>query len=110
MERRQSQEFRNLCVKFDEKEGGGVGNDVRRKPESNPSRGLNCSFANVTGPSPGPSQGRGAQRKLIYKQTKLSFDVVRGSSRLVSPSTNQKRAQDTDSVEAGGWLKKRRVL
>ena len=59
VERRQSQEFRNLCVKFDEKEGGGVGNDVRRKPESNPSRGLNCSFANVTGPSPGPSQGRG---------------------------------------------------
>ena len=39
VERRQSQEFRNLCVKFDEKEGGGVGNDVRRKPESNPSRG-----------------------------------------------------------------------
>ena len=31
VERRQSQEFRNLCVKFDEKEGGGVGNDVRRK-------------------------------------------------------------------------------
>ena len=30
------------------KEGDGVGNNVRRKPESNPSRGLNCSFANVS--------------------------------------------------------------
>ena len=107
MERRQSQEFRNLCVKFDEKEGGGVGNDVRRKPESNPSRGLNCKCDR---PFAWTKSGEGAQRKLIYKQTKLSFDVVRGSSRLVSPSTNQKRAQDTDSVEAGGWLKKRRVL
>ena len=58
--RRQSQEFRYLCGKFDGKEGGGIETDVRRKPGSNPSRGLTCSFADVKGPSPGQSQGRGA--------------------------------------------------
>ena len=64
-ERRQSQEFINLCMKFDEKEEGGVEEDVRRKPERDPSRGLNCSFASVSGTSPGSSLGRGAQRRLF---------------------------------------------
>ena len=61
---------------------------------------LNCSFVNVDGTSPGPILGRGAWRKL-YTQTKLSFEVIHGTSRLVSLSTNQKRLRDTDSGEGG---------
>ena len=79
--KRQSQEFRYL-----------LGRDA--------SRGLKCSFASTAGAgtSPGPRKGRGAQRKLNFTQTKLSFEVIRGSTGLGSFSTNQKRARNTDSV------------
>ena len=82
--RRQSQEFRNLCGQFDGKERGGVETDVSGMPGRDTSRGLECSFASLsgTGTSPGPRKGRGAQRKLSFTQTKLSFEVIRESSGL----------------------------
>ena len=46
-ERRQIQEFRSLCMKFDEKEEVGVEEDVMRKPERDLSKCLNYSFARV---------------------------------------------------------------
>jgi hypothetical protein len=70
VERRQSQEFRNLCVKFDEKEGGGVGNDVRRKPESNPSRGLNCKCDR---PFAWTKSGEGGTEKINIQANKIIF-------------------------------------
>ena len=90
--------------------GSGIETDVRRKPGSDPSRGLKCSFADGKGTLPGPSQGRGARRKLTYKQTQLSFDVTRGSSELGRISSNQKREWDTDSMAEGRLVKKMKVL
>ena len=101
--RRQSQEFRYLCGQFDGKEGGGM-------PGRDTSRVLKCSFAYGKGTSPGPRKGRGAQRKLNFTQTKLSFEVIRGSSGLDKHSTNQKRDRDTDSVAGGRPGKKPKVL
>ena len=42
---------------------------------------------------PGPNGGRGARRKL-FRQTQIPFDVMKGGSRLVNPSTNRKRGLD----------------
>ena len=110
--RRQSQEFRNLCGQFDGKERGGVETDVSGMPGRDTSRGLECSFASLsgTGTSPGPRKGRGAQRKLNFVQTKLSFEVIRGSAAVVRISTNQKRGRNTDSVEGEKGVKKMKVL
>ena len=55
--RRQSQEFRYLCGKFDGKEGGGMETDVSRMPGRDTSRDLDCSFAAGIGTSPGPRKG-----------------------------------------------------
>ena len=107
-----SQEFRYLCGQFDGKERGGVETDVSGMPGRDTSRGLECSFASLsgTGTSPGPRKGRGAQRKLNFVQTKLSFEVIRGSAALVRISTNQKRGRNTDSVEGEKGVKKMKVL
>ena len=84
--------------------------DVSRMPGRDTSRGLDCSFAAGIGTSPGPRKGTGAQRKLKYTQTKLSFEVVRGSSRLELTSTNQKREREIESVAVVRPGKKQKVL
>ena len=71
--RRQSQEFRVLCGKFDGKEVGEIETDVSRMPGRDTSRGLEYSFADGKGTLRGPREGRGTWRKLNYTQTKLSF-------------------------------------
>ena len=42
--RRRSQEFRDLCLKFGEKEEDGTKEDVRRKPGRDPNINVICSF------------------------------------------------------------------
>ena len=86
--------------------------DVSGMPGRDTSRGLKCSFASTagTGTSPGPRKGRGAQRKLNFTQTKLSFEVIQGSAGLGRISTNQKQARNTDSMEGGKAVKKMKVL
>ena len=102
--RRVSQEFKSLCGKF------GVGKEEGAEEVARMRLGndLNCSFASVASNSPGPIKRRGAQRKLIFKQMKISFPVierVRGSG-LVRPSTNRKRVEKRT---AGGSVKKLKV-
>jgi hypothetical protein len=100
---RASQEFRDLCGKFNGREGEGVEEDARVRSGTS----LYCSFANVASSSPGPIKGRGARRKL-FKQLKISFPVIVGDSPLVRQSTNRKRVSDTDRGE-GGSAKKLKV-
>ena len=54
--RKKSQEFRDLCQKFDGRKEEGVGKDASMRS----GKILNCSFANVASTSPGPIVGRGA--------------------------------------------------
>ena len=101
--RRTSQDFRDLCRKFDGREEEGVVKEAKQKSGRDPS----CSFSNMVVTSPGPISGRGARRKCI--QPKPSFDnrVVRGDSGLVRPSTN--RGLQIDRGEAV-CAKKMKVL
>ena len=92
--RGKSQEFRDLCQMFDGRKEEGVEEDVSLKQARIP----DCSFAKVASTLPGPNVGRGARRKL-FGQTKLSFEVMKGGSLLVSTLTNKKRGLETDSVE-----------
>ena len=70
--RRKSQEFRDICLKFGETPSqSGTKEDVRRKPGRDPSRNLNCSFASVSGISPGPNLGRGHRGNIINKHNYL---------------------------------------
>ena len=109
--RRQSQDFINLCGQFDREEGGGKMMDVSGMPGRDTSRDLKCSFAFIAGAgtSPGPRKGRGAQRKLDFKQAKLSLEVILGSTGVGSTSANQKRERILDSVAEGSARKKMKV-
>ena len=105
--RRKSQEFRDLCKQFGGIiEDGVKEDDVRQKPRVIPK----YSFADVASTLPGPNGGRGARRKL-FRQTQISFDVMKGGSRLVNPSTNRKRGLDPErDSEKPIIVKKQKVL
>ena len=100
---RASQEFRDLCGKFNGMEGEGVEENARVRLGTS----LYFSFENVASSSPGPIMGRGAHTKL-FKQSKISFPVIVGGRQLVRQSTNRKRMLDTDRGE-GGSAKKLKV-
>ena len=66
--RRSSQDFRDLCRKFDGREEEGVVKDAKQKSERDPG----CSFKNLVGTSPRQILGRGARRKVIQ----FNLDII----------------------------------
>ena len=93
--RRTSQEFRDLCKKFDGGLEEGVVEDAKQKSGRDPV----CSFSSLAGNSPGPISGRRARRKLI--QTKLSFEnrMVRGHR--IGPTIDQSEERITGRPRGG---------
>ena len=62
--RRSSQDFRDLCRKFDGREEEGVEEDASVRSGTV----LDCSFANVASTSPGPIMGRGHKENCSNSQ------------------------------------------
>ena len=87
--RRVSQEFSVLRGKFCVMEEEGVERDAQLKFV----KYQNCSFSSLASISPGPITGRGARRKLLFKQQRISFPVIQreGNSGLAGKLTNRKR-------------------
>ena len=101
MERRMSQEFRELRQRFvDQEEGGGVQTRIAR-PKSGTTK-LSTTISTNT-------QGRGAMRKLTFSDLNISSMVGQEATLLANRSANKKRKRGLESETEGTkrccWIK-----
>ena len=108
-ERRVSQEFENLCQKFENWGGGGETSDTRRVETEYPTKHTfsNLQNCNQIKNSFGPRRRRNF--KTNNKTVISNSSVIRGAVSLATPTANRKRERSVDREVADTCGKKWKV-